>query len=75
MIFASGITQTERRKIERTLKVLPTLTRHEILARLPELKKALDEISERYGAKGTLRQMENLINRKSTVTGESHLLL
>lgn len=75
MIFATGITQTERRKIDRSLKILPTLTRREILARLPELKKLLDELSERYGVKGTLRQMENLINGKSTVPGETHLLL
>jgi len=75
MIFATGITQTERRKIDRSLNVLPTLTRREILVRIPELKKILDELTERYGVKGTLQQMENLINGKSTIPGETHLLL
>ncbi len=75
MIFATGITQTERRKIDRSLKVLPTLSRREILARLPELKKLLDELSDRYGVKGNLKQMENLINGKSTIPGDTHLLL
>lgn len=75
MILTFGITQNQRKKIDRNLKILPTLTRREILARLPELDKILKEISERYGVKGTLRQMENLINKKSTLPGETFLLL
>lgn len=75
MIFTSGITQNQRKKIDRNLKILPTLTRREILARLPEIKKILKEISERYGAKGTLQQMEKLINEKSKMPDETFLLL
>jgi len=75
MIFTSGITRSERKKIDRSLKILPTLTRREILSRLPELEKLLKELSERYGVKGTLRQMEYLINAKSNVPGETYLLL
>ena len=75
LILAAGITQTERRKIDRFLKTLPTLTRRKIHEQLPELKKRLDGVSELYGAKGTLRQMESLINGNSTLPGESHLLL
>lgn len=75
MIFTSGITRSERKKIDRSLKILPTLTRREILSRLPELEKLLKELSERYGVKGTLSQMEYLINAKSPLPGETNLLL
>ena len=63
MIFATAITETERRKIDRNLEVLPTMTRRKILLRLPELKNILEDLTERYGFKGNFRQMENLIKQ------------
>ncbi|MDD1777226.1 MAG: hypothetical protein LUQ65_03585 [Candidatus Helarchaeota archaeon] len=75
MIFATAITETERRKIDRNLEVLPTMTRRKILLRLPELKNILEDLTERYGFKGNFRQMENLIDGKSTISGETNLLL
>jgi hypothetical protein len=75
LILANSFTPAERKQVDRSLAIMPKLPRKQLYKLIEELQTELKEITQLYGFRGTLADIDRFLGQDRNEIGEKLLFL